>query len=53
VRDDELEQALMQLFELGLVSVDYDETLEARFKITDEDKLQELIETLEEGQKDV
>jgi hypothetical protein len=36
VTEDELEQALMHLFELGLVSVEYDENLEARFKLTDE-----------------
>jgi hypothetical protein len=34
--EEELEQALMYLFKLGLVSVEYDETLEARFKLTDE-----------------
>jgi hypothetical protein len=53
VEEEELEQALMRLYELGLVSVEYDENLEARFRITDTEKLQALIETLEEGQKDV
>jgi hypothetical protein len=43
----------MQLYELGLVSVEYDENLEARFKVTDEEKLKDLIETLEEGEKNV
>jgi hypothetical protein len=35
LEEDELEQALMHLFELGLVSVDYDEDLNPRFGITD------------------
>jgi hypothetical protein len=33
--EKELEQALMNLFALGLVSVDYDEDLQPRFGITD------------------
>jgi hypothetical protein len=51
--EDELDQALMRLYELGLVSVDYDENLEARFRVTDVGKLQMLISILEEGQRDV
>jgi len=34
VEEKELEQALMHLYELGLVSVEYDEDLTARFRIT-------------------
>lgn len=44
MEEDELEQALMRLYELGLVSVDYDENLEARFKLTPEGE-----KRLEEG----
>jgi len=51
--EDELDKALMRLYELGLVSVEYDETLEARFRVTDVGKLQMLIKILEEGRKDV
>jgi len=51
--EDELEQALMRLYELGLVSIEYDENLEARFRVTDVERLQKLIEVLEEGQRDV
>ena len=53
MEEEELEQALIRLYELGLVSVEYDENLEARFRITDAERLQRLIDTLEEGQKDV
>jgi hypothetical protein len=35
LEEQELEQALMNLFALGLVSVDYDEDLNPRFGITD------------------
>jgi hypothetical protein len=35
LEEEQLEQALMHLFELGLVSVDYDEDLNPRFGITD------------------
>ena len=51
--EDELEQALMHLYELGLVSVEYDENLEARFRVKGPDKFNRFIEVLEEGQKDV
>ena len=51
--EDELEQALMRLYELGLVSVEYDENLEARFRVSDVEKLQKFIDVLEEGQRDV
>jgi hypothetical protein len=53
VDEEDLEQALMHLYELGLVSVEYDENLEARFRVSDPDRLKRLIDTLEEGQKDV
>jgi hypothetical protein len=46
VDEDELEQALMHLFSLGLVSVDYDEELVARFAITNEARLRLLIEDM-------
>ena len=48
--EDELEQALMRLYELGLVSLEYDENLEARFSISDPERLQRFIDVLEEGQ---
>ena len=38
----------MHLYELGLVSVEYDENLEARFKLTET-----AIKALEEGEKNV
>jgi hypothetical protein len=53
MEEQDLEQALMHLYELGLVSVEYDENLEARFRVADPDKLGTFIEVLEEGQKDV
>ena len=34
MEEEELEQALMRLYELGLVSVEYDDDLTARFRIT-------------------
>lgn len=36
--NDELTEALMHLFEIGAVTIDYDENLEARFTITEEGK---------------
>ena len=36
VTNDELTEALMPLFEIGAVTIDYDENLEARFTITKE-----------------
>ena len=36
--NDELTEALMHLFEIGAVTVEYDENLEARFTITEEGK---------------
>lgn len=49
LEEETLEQALMYLFELGLVSVEYGEDLEARFKLTQAGK--EVVEgkTTEEG----
>jgi hypothetical protein len=38
VTNDELTEALMHLFEIGAVTVEYDENLEARFTITKEGK---------------
>jgi hypothetical protein len=46
VTEDELEQALMHLYELGLVSVEYDETLQAKFKL-------DYTGELKEGSQDV
>jgi hypothetical protein len=40
---EEIEAALMQLYELGFIEVDYDENLEARFKVTDEKKFDEYL----------
>ena len=53
MENEELEQALMHLFELGLVSVDYDENLEARFAVTDEARLRLLIEEMGGNTDDV
>jgi DNA-binding transcriptional ArsR family regulator len=53
VTEDELEQALMRLYELGLVSIEYDDNLEARFKVTDVGRLETLIQILKEGENDV
>jgi hypothetical protein len=39
VTNDELTEALMQLFLKGAINVTYDENLEARFKITEEGQL--------------
>jgi hypothetical protein len=36
VTNDELTEALMHLFEIGAVTIDYDKNLEARFTITKE-----------------
>ena len=33
----------MRLYELGLIGVDYDENLEARFKVLDEKKFEEYL----------
>jgi hypothetical protein len=35
LEEEQFEQALMHLFELGLVSVDYDEDLNPRFAVTE------------------
>lgn len=43
----------MRLYELGLVSIEYDENLEARFKVTDVGRLETLIQILKEGENDV
>ena len=53
MEEDELEQALMHLYELGLLSVDYDETLTVRFALTDEARLKLLIQDLEGNTDDV
>jgi hypothetical protein len=53
VTEDELEQALLHLYELGLVSVEYDENLQAGFRVSSLEELDAFIETLEEGQDDV
>lgn len=51
--EEELEQVLMHLYELGLVSVEYDENLTARFRITDEGQLELFLRTLEGNIDDV
>ena len=48
ISEEELEEALMHLYELGIVELEYTENLEARFKISDLGK-----KALEEGQPDV
>lgn len=53
MNEEELEQALMHLYELGLVSVDYDENLVARFALTDEAKLKLLIQDMGGNTDDV
>lgn len=40
---EDIEAALMSLYELGLIEVDYDENLEARFRIKDEKKFDEYL----------
>jgi hypothetical protein len=40
---EEIEEALMHLFKMGLVKVDYDENLEARFQITDNQKFEQYL----------
>ena len=46
--EEELEEALIHLYELGLVDVQYDENLEATFTLTETGK-----KVVEEGQPDV
>ena len=40
---EDIEEALMHLYELGLIEVDYDENLQARFTVTDEKKFDEYL----------
>ena len=53
MNEDELEQALMHLYELGLVSVEYDEDLVARFALINEEGLRSLIEDMGGNTDDV
>ena len=46
---EEIEEALLELFDLGIIKVEYDENLEARFAIADGAKFEGLIK----GQEDV
>ena len=46
---EEIEEALMNLYELGIVSVEYDENLEARFLIKDEAKFEDAIRRAREN----
>lgn len=48
ISEEELEEALMHLYKLGLVEVEYDENLEAKFVITEKGS-----KAIEEGQPDV
>lgn len=48
ISDEELEEALMHLYKMGLVAIEYDENLQARFMAIDEGQ-----QVLEEGQPDV
>lgn len=49
---DEIEQALMKLYSLGLVEMEYDENLEATFRITDQGKFEVFMQALKEGLTD-
>lgn len=40
---EEIEEALMNLYELGIISVDYDENLQARFSVKDDAKFEEAV----------
>ena len=51
--EEEIEQALLRLYELGLVKMEYDENLEARFAVADEEKMMAFVETLKELNRDV
>lgn len=46
---EEIEEALMNLYELGIVSVEYDENLEARFSIKDEAKFEDAVRRAREN----
>lgn len=46
---EEIEEALMNLYELGIVSVEYDENLEARFSIKDEAKFEDAVRRAKEN----
>ena len=46
---EEIEEALMNLYELGIISVDYNENLEARFSIKDEAKFEEAVRRAKEN----
>lgn len=48
ISEGELEEALMHLYQLGLVDIDYDENLEARFSLSEKGT-----KVIEEGQPDV
>lgn len=48
---EEIEEALMNLYDLGIISVEYDENLEVRFSIKNEAKFEEAIRRAQE--KDV
>ena len=42
---NEIEQALLKLYSLGLIEMEYDENLEPRFSIKDQNKFDEFIQT--------
>ena len=46
---EEIEEALMNLFNLGIVSVDYDENLEARFSVKDDAKFENAIKKVRDN----
>lgn len=46
---NEIEQALLKLYSLGLIEMEYDENLEARFRIKDQNKFDSFMQTLKEG----
>ena len=40
---EEIEAALMELYKLGIISIEYDENLEARFLVKDNAKFEDAI----------
>jgi hypothetical protein len=46
---EEIEEALMNLYDLGIISVEYDENLEARFSVKDDAKFEEAVRRAREN----
>ena len=51
--EEEVEQALLRLYELGLINMEYNENLEATFSIVDKERMQKFIDTMKEFRRDV